>query len=341
MRIDLRSDTLTRPTPEMLLAMQEAKVGDDVYEEDPTVNLLQERLAQMFGVEAALFCPSGTMTNQIAIKALTQPQDEVICYKQAHIYKYEGGGLAFNAQLSVKLIDKQDGILKPQDIISCINPDDIHYPTTRLVALENTANRGGGAYYRLQEDIIPIRHLCNEHQLFLHLDGARLWNALAVTNEKPEDYGKTFDSISVCFSKSLGCPVGSALLGSKALIKRGKRLRKVLGGGWRQAGFLAAAVLYALDNHRERLEEDHQRAAILAEALRQKSYVKYVMPAPTNIVIFQMENTEIAQKLVNYLQSHNCWIGKISEDSCRMVTHLDFTDLMLESLLVILHQFNP
>ncbi len=264
--IDLRSDTVTKPTPGMLDAMLRAEVGDDVWGEDPTVSALEESTAHRFGMEAGLFCPSGTMTNQIAIRVHTQPQQEVICHKQSHIYLYEGGGIAYNSLASVRLLDGERGLLNAEDVAAAINPDDIHYPETALVAIENTVNKGGGACYSL-ERIASISRICQEHHLPLHLDGARVFNALVATNESPGAYGQYFDSISVCLSKGLGAPVGSVLLGSHAFIHQARRVRKVFGGGMRQAGYLAAAGLYALNHHVERLLDDHRCARVLGEGI--------------------------------------------------------------------------
>jgi len=332
MTIDLRSDTVTRPTPAILEAMLSAKVGDDVYGEDETVNLLEQRTAQMFGMEAGLFCASGTMTNQIGIKALTQPNDEIICDRLAHIYNYEGGGLASNSLLSVRLVEGNRGIISPQQIVDNINQDNIHYPHTSIVALENTVNKGGGCYYTLPQ-ISAIAEVCRQNGLFLHLDGARVWNSLVETQENPAEYGKYFDTISVCFSKGLGCPVGSVLLGSKETIKKAKRIRKVMGGGWRQAGYLAAAALYALENHIQRLRDDHQRAKILGSALQNASFVKEVYPVCTNIVIFEVQNHSSSQMIAEKFAEKGIKVSPFSKTHIRMVTHLDFNEMMLEKTL--------
>lgn len=332
MTIDLRSDTVTQPTPAMLEAMFSAKVGDDVYEEDKTVSLLENKTAKMFGMEAGLFCASGTMTNQIAIKALTQPNDEIICDKLAHIYNYEGGGLASNSLLSVRLIEGNKGIINPEQIVDNINQDNIHYPHTSIVALENTVNKGGGCYYTMPQ-IASIANICKQNNLFLHLDGARVWNSLVATQENPAEYGKYFDTISVCFSKGLGCPVGSVLLGKKAILQKAKRIRKVMGGGWRQAGYLAAAALYALDNHIDRLQEDHQKAQVLGLALQKASFVKEVYPVATNIVIFEVQNGHSSQSITEKFAARDIKVSPFSKTHIRMVTHLDFTDIMLEKTL--------
>ncbi len=273
MIIDFRSDTVTKPGAGMMEAMMKAKVGDDVFGEDPSINELETMTAAMFGMEAALYCPSGTMTNQIAIKCHTQPGDEVICDESSHVYQYEGGGIAFNSGASVKLLNGDKGRITAEQVLAAIQPDDAHRPHTSLVSLENTSNRGGGSCYDLEE-IKKIKAVCAEKKLAFHLDGARLWNALVAKNETPKQYGEAFDSISVCLSKSLGCPVGSLLLGKKDLVKKARRIRKVFGGGMRQAGFLAAAGIYALQNNIERLSEDHKHAKQIADKIAYKKICK-------------------------------------------------------------------
>jgi threonine aldolase len=335
--IDLRSDTVTKPTPGMLQAMFQAQVGDDVYEEDPTVNELQEKTARIFGMEAGLFCPSGTMTNQIAIRILTLPGDEVICDRLAHIYNYEGGGIAVNSLASVRLLYGERGRFTPQEILENINDDNVHYPRTSLVAIENTVNKGGGCYYTL-EQIASISKVCKENNLSLHLDGARVFNALVETGENPVEYGKYFDTISVCLSKGLGTPVGSVLLGSRKRIAQAKRVRKWMGGGWRQAGFLAAAGVYALDHHIQRLSEDHIRARKIAQVLQELSIVEEILPVDTNIVIFKLGSEKMTQHFLNYLKDQQVLASAFGKDKIRMVTHLEFTDTMLERLLTVLHQ---
>jgi threonine aldolase len=319
----------------MLEAMFHARVGDDVYEEDPTVNELQEKAARMFGMEAGLFCPSGTMTNQIAIKLLTQPGDEVICDRLAHIYNYEGGGIAVNSLASVRLLEGERGRFTPEDIVENINSDNLHYPRTSLVALENTVNKGGGCYYTLNQ-IAAMSEVCKSNGLSLHLDGARVFNALVATGENPTEYGKYFDTISLCLSKGLGTPVGSVLLASRLHIEKAKRIRKVLGGGWRQAGFLAAAGIYALDNHIQRLAEDHKRARTVAAHLQDMPFVKSLLPVETNIVIFQTPSPQANNDLLDYLKENNILAAAFGKDKIRFVTHLDFTDAMLEKLLEVL-----
>ncbi|NQZ79099.1 MAG: aminotransferase class I/II-fold pyridoxal phosphate-dependent enzyme, partial [Ekhidna sp.] len=279
--IDLRSDTITKPTKGMLDRMMSAKVGDDVFGDDPSVNKLQEDISEMFGMESALYCPSGTMTNQIAMRIHTQPQDEVICHKYSHVYLYEGGGMMANSLISPKLLDGERGHITSDQIVQSISPDDIHFPRTKLVVLENTMNKGGGATYDLDE-VARIRQVCNENGLKLHLDGARLFNAIVANGEDPKEYGELFDTISICFSKGLGAPVGSALLGSKTAIKQATRVRKVFGGAMRQAGYLAAACSYAIDNHVERLAEDHARAKAIGSCLEKLSFVEEVLSVDTN-----------------------------------------------------------
>lgn len=332
---DFRSDTVTRPTEEMRRAMMDAKVGDDVFGEDPSVNALQEKIAGMFGMEAAIFCPSGTMTNQIAIKVHTQPGDEVICADNAHVYVYEGGGMARNSGSQARVLHGDRGRITAQQILQAINPDDVHKPHTSLVCLENTANRGGGSCYDFEE-IKRIKEVCTEHQLKLHLDGARLFNALIAKKETPEQYGTIFDSISICLSKGLGCPVGSALLGAKDFIARAKRVRKVFGGGMRQAGFLAAAGIYALDHHIKRLAEDHTHAKQIAEALKQKDFIGEILPVETNILIFEVRGKYTAASLAQKLKENNMLVIPISANQIRMVTHLDISRELIEDTLRIL-----
>jgi threonine aldolase len=330
MIIDFRSDTVTRPGPAMLEAMQQARVGDDVFGEDPSINELEELSARMFGMEAAVFCPSGTMTNQIAIKCHTQPGDEVICDESAHIYQYEGGGIASNCGASVKLLTGDRGRISAAQVFGGINnPDDVHKARTRLVCLENTSNRGGGSCYDFEE-IKKIRQVCSSHQLGFHLDGARLWNALVAKKETPAQYGEIFDSISICLSKSLGCPVGSVLLGPEEMIKKARRIRKAFGGGMRQAGFLAAAGIYALQNNIERLAEDHVHAKEIAGIIRTRSFVKLVLPVETNIIIFETREENAAPALVQRLKEKNILAFAIAPNRVRLVVHLDITKEMVQ-----------
>ncbi|HEV7350099.1 GntG family PLP-dependent aldolase [Telluribacter sp.] len=332
MTIDLRSDTITRPTPDMQQAMWSAEVGDDVLGDDPTVNALEEKAARLFGMSAALFCPSGTMTNQLAIRVHTQPGNEVICDKLSHIYLYEGGGIMLNALSSVRLLEGDRGRVTARQVRDAINnPDDVHAPLTRLVSLENTMNKGGGAYYDFDE-IKAIRRLCDDHGLALHLDGARLFNALVETGESPAQYGLEFDSISICLSKGLGCPVGSLLLGKTEFIKKARRFRKSMGGGWRQAGYLAAAGIYALDHHVDRLKEDHSRARAIGEMLSQKAEVEAIYPIDTNIVIMQLPDSITAEDYVRQLEMMRIRAVPFGKHLVRFVTHLDFTDEHLDEL---------
>jgi threonine aldolase len=326
--IDLRSDTLTQPTAGMKEAMFAAPLGDDVFGEDPTVNALETKIAALFGMEAALFCPSGTMTNQIAIRLHTGPQKEVICHQYSHIYLYEGGGIMANSMASVKLLTGDLGKITASQVAESINPDDVHAPETTLVSLENTMNKGGGSIYTLDE-VRPIQALCQEKGIKLHLDGARLFNALVETGESPADWGAQFDTISICLSKGLGCPIGSVLLGTKADIKRAKKVRKVFGGGMRQAGFLAAAGIYALDHQVERLKEDHHRARILGEFLVQAPHVAEVLPVATNIVIARLEGIS-PEAYLQQLAAQGIKGVKFGKDLVRFVTHLDFGDDHLE-----------
>ncbi len=335
--IDLRSDTVTKPTAGMLQAMMSAKVGDDVFGEDPAVNELEEKIAGMFDMEAALFCASGTMTNQIAIKCHTQPGDEVICDRLSHIYQYEGGGIAFNSGCSVNLIDGNYGRITAEQVEAAINNrNDAHKAYSKLVSLENTANRGGGSCYNF-DDIKAIKKVCEANNLLLHLDGARLFNAIVAKNELEKDYGKIFDSVSICISKGLGAPVGSVLIGTKDFIKKARRIRKVFGGGMRQAGFLAAACMYALDNHIERLQQDHYHASRLAETLRQKDFTGEMYPVETNIIIFQVKGKYTASQLAEVLKKNDILAIAISKTQVRMVTHLNITSAMIDEAIEVIN----
>jgi len=334
---DLRSDTFTKPSPAMLEAMFKAPVGDDVFGEDPSVNKLESMAAAMFGMPAALFCPSGTMTNQIGIKCHTQPGDEVICDKVSHVYIYEGGGIASNSGSQVKAIEGNRGRISAEQVIENINPDDIHKARTSLVSLENTANRGGGSCYDFT-DFQLIKEICLQNKLSLHLDGARLWNALVAKGESPKQYGEVFDSISICLSKGLGTPVGSLLLGQHDFIKKARRVRKVFGGGMRQAGYLAAAGIYALENNIERLAEDHDHAKQIAAALAKKDFIGKIMPVETNIVIFEVTGSYTAKEFCERLKLDDILCLTISPTQVRMVTHLDITKEMLNQLVGIIAQ---
>ena len=330
--IDLRSDTVTKPTKGMLDAMFSAKVGDDVFGDDPTINKLQNKAAEMFAMEAALFCPSGTMTNQIAIKVHTKPGDEVICEQGSHVYRYEGGGIGFNSGSSVRLIQGDRGRITSKQVRENFNnPQDPHLPLSRLVVAENTANRGGGSCYELSE-LQAISEVCTDLGLGFHLDGARLFNALVKTGITPKQVGSVFDSVSICLSKGLGAPVGSLLLGSFDFISQGRRVRKVFGGGMRQAGYLAAAGIYALDQHINRLKEDHNRAQVIGNTLESCSFVKDILPIETNIVIFTLQDDVKDSEFLQKLKNDNIWAVGFGPQTIRFVTHLDFTDEMLQQL---------
>jgi threonine aldolase len=332
MKINLISDTVTKPTPEMLEYMMNAEVGDDVFKQDPTVNALEERVAKLFGKQKALFFPSGSMANQAAIKLHTQPSDQVICDKFAHIYNYEAGGASFNSGVSCKLIDGDKGMFTAAQVKEAINPNAFYYSQTSLVAVENTTNKGGGACWDFNE-LEKIKEVCDEHKLGYHLDGARLWNALVAKQETAKQYGSLFDTISVCFSKGLGCPVGSMLIGDEAIMEHAIRVRKLFGGNMRQIGYLAAAADYALDNHIDRLVDDHKRAKQLGVALENSPLVKKVEPIETNIVIFNVADGVDENEFVNKLAEKYILLISMGEGKLRMVTHLDFTDAMLEKTI--------
>lgn len=336
MTIDLRSDTVTKPSAGMLQAMMQAEVGDDVFVEDPSVIALENRLAGMFGMEAGLFCPSGTMTNQIAIKCHTQPGDEVICENMSHVYYYEGGGIAFNAGCSVRTLQGNRGRLTAAQVAENVNNKyDVHKAYTRLVSLENTANRGGGSCYDFAE-FLKIKEVCREHSLALHMDGARLFNAIVAKGENPLDYGSAFDSISICLSKGLGTPVGSVLIGKKDFITKARRVRKVFGGGMRQAGFMAAAGTYALDNNITRLAEDHANAKVLAEALAKKDFVGEIMPVETNIIIAEINGRFTSASLHAKLKELGVLTIAISPTQVRFVLHLDVTRNMVDRAVEVI-----
>jgi threonine aldolase len=340
MIIDLRSDTVTKPTQGMMQAIINAEVGDDVYKEDPTANKLEKKLADMFGMDAALFFPTGSMANQAAIKMHTQPGEQLIADKWAHVYNYEGGGVSFNSGVSCKLIDGNRGMITAAQVEENINPPDFyHSPLTSLVCLENTTNKGGGACYDFSE-IEKIRKVCNNHNLGLHLDGARIWNALVAKKEDPKDYGKVFETISVCLSKGLGTPMGSVLLGKSEIMKKAMRTRKVLGGGMRQIGFMAAGGIYALDNHLDRLADDHKKASEISELLSKQSYIKKVEPTETNIVIFYLAEHISEEKFMDDLLQKNIKISSMGQEKLRIVTHLDYTDEMHDNFLKILNNYS-
>ena len=327
--IDLRSDTFTKPTPEMLDFMFKAQVGDDVFGEDPTVNELEIRTAQLFGMEAGLFCPSGTMTNQIAIKAHTQPGDELICSRESHIYCYEGGGIAYNAGVSARLIEGESGLITANDVLKNINAVEDYLANTSLVSVENTSNRGGGICYQFS-DLEEISSVCRSHGLKYHLDGARIFNAIVAKNENPLEYGQLFDSISICFSKGLGAPVGSVLIGDKAFIKKARRIRKVMGGGMRQAGYLAAAGIFALENNVNRLFIDHENTKSLALSALKNNYVESVIKPETNILMLNISSEITGQEFTNKLKEKKIFSLAIGPQKIRMITHLDISQDQIE-----------
>ncbi len=336
--IDLRSDTITIPTKAMLEYMFSAKVGDDVWEEDQTAKELENYLANLFSKEAALFCPSGTMTNQIAIRVHTNIGDEVICDRLSHIYNYEGGGIASNSGVSVRLLEGDFGRISLDQIKKNINPDDVHFPRTSLVCLENTVNKGGGVCYDYI-DMQDISKYCRENQLMFHLDGARVFNALVARSDSANKYGKLFDSISVCLSKGLGAPIGSVLIGDSDFIKKAKRVRKSFGGGMRQIGYLAAAGIYALHNNVERLAEDHNRAKIIADSLQKMHCIENLRPVETNIILFDVKEAYIAG-FKKILESKNIQPSFLGSNTVRFVTNLGFSDDHLEVLCLALKKLN-
>ncbi len=330
--IDLRSDTVTKPTIEMKSFMMDAKLGDDVFEDDPSVRHLEDMAASIFGKEAGLFCPSGTMTNQIALMTHLKPGDEVICSRESHIYNYEGGGIARNAGASVRLIERKTGLLTVNDIADNINPDDVHQPVTKLVALENTCNRGGGNCYDINE-IKAIKEFCDKIGLPVHLDGARLFNAIVKKGHSAEDYGACFDSISICLSKGLGAPLGSLLLGDAHFIKIARRNRKVLGGGMRQVGIVASAGTYALNHHVDRLKDDHEHAQIIANALANCSWINQVLDVETNIIVASLKDDFEPLKFLHKLEDNGVLAIPFGKGKIRMVTHLDVSSENVEKVV--------
>ena len=339
MIIDLISDTVTKPTPKMLESMMNAKVGDDVFKMDSTTNELQKKAAAMFGMEDALFFPSGTMANQTAIKLHTQPGDKLFCDKYAHVYNYEGGGAAFNSGVTCKLINGDRGMFTAKQLQEAIiGRSDIHVPYSSLVCIENTTNKGGGACWDFSE-LEKLQKLSKQNNLAFHLDGARLFNALVAKNESPEQYGALFDTISICLSKGLGAPIGSILLGSKVHIAKALRIRKLLGGAMRQVGFLAAAGIYALDNHVERLAEDHKKAKEIGQVLEEVSYVTKVETIETNIVIFYVHKKIGDTNFIQKMAAKNILLTPMGEGKIRIVTHLNYTNKMHQILLKELKNF--
>jgi len=334
--INLISDTITRPNKEMLSYMMQAEVGDDVFGDDPTVLALQKKISEMFGMEAALFFPSGTMANQTAIKIHTQPAEQIICDKWSHVYNYESGGASFHSGVSCKLIDGNRGMFKAEQLTEVINDPELYYlPISSLAVVENTTNKGGGACWDYSE-LEKIKNVCAKNGLAYHLDGARLFNALVAKNESPEQYGKLFDSISICLSKGLGAPIGSLLLSSEENIRKAIRIRKLFGGGMRQVGYLAAAGIYALDNNIDRLHSDHERAKKIGMALEKSEWVLKVEPIETNIIIFNLHKHLDEKVFLTNLEREHIKIISMGEGKLRIVTHLDFTDAMLEKVLSVL-----
>ncbi len=333
--INLISDTITKPTKAMLDYMYSAEVGDDVFGEDPTINRLQEKAASMFGKEAALYCPSGTMTNQIAIKVNTKPLDEMICDHYSHVYQYETGGYAFNSGVAVNLIQGQYGKVTAEQVKAAIKPVYDWLPISKLVVLENSCNKGGGSYYTLDE-IRPIKKVCDDNGLILHLDGARLFNVMVETKEDPKDIGAEFDTISICISKGLGAPVGSLLIGPKDKIREARRFRKVMGGGMRQAGYLAAACEYALDHNVIRLKDDNDRAKILGAEVEKLSYIASVYPVHTNIVIFELGNGLQSDEVVEKLKSKGVICAAFGATMVRFVTHMHIGDDEVNDVISIM-----
>lgn len=336
--INLVSDTVTKPTKKMREIMANAEVGDDVFSEDPSVNALQEMAADMFGKEAALFCPSGTMVNQIAIKVHTNPLDEMICDVNSHVYQYETGGYGFHSGIGVNLIEGTNGKITAGQIKSHIKPVFDWLPISKLVVLENSCNKGGGSYYT-SDEIKPIHDLCKAKNLALHLDGARLFNVLVETGESTKAMGKLFDSISICLSKGLGAPVGSILIGDREFIREARRFRKVMGGGMRQAGIIAAAGQYALENHVDRLKEDNDRAKRIAAFLASMPYIKEIRPVQTNILVFDLQEKYDSQDFMEFLADRNILCKPISGTTMRFVTHLDFIEDMMGELFQALEAF--
>ncbi|MDE0869324.1 MAG: aminotransferase class I/II-fold pyridoxal phosphate-dependent enzyme [Candidatus Poseidoniaceae archaeon] len=333
-RVDLRSDTVTQPTPSMREAMNRAVVGDDVLGDDPTVTQLEQRLAALCGKEAGLFVPSGTMSNAIALRAHTSPGDEIITAKNSHIYLYEGGGYAALCGASIALVDVHGGLMRVEDVERAIRKQAgslSHYPDGSLVCVENTSNRGGGACYP-QETLDAIAALAKENDCATHMDGARIFNAAVATNTSVARMVRDYDSISICFSKGLGAPVGSVLIGSTAFIARAHRWRKMFGGGMRQAGILAAACLYALDNNIDRLEDDHRRTRVLAEAIDQLEGFEVEMhTVETNMVYFQSKVP--ATQVMEQLQTSGIDVMDIQPHACRIVVHLHITDEDIQRIL--------
>lgn len=333
MEINLISDTVTKPSPEMLQAMINAKVGDDVFKQDPTVNAFEKMVADLFGMEAALFFPSGTMANQTAIKLNTNPGDQIICDKWSHIHLYEAGGASFNSGVNFNLLDGQRGMITAEQVAAGINdPEFYHAPLSKMVSIENTTNKGGGACYNIEE-LQKIKQVCVDNNLKYHLDGARLWNALVAKKQHPKQYGVLFDTISVCFSKGLGAPIGSVLVSDAETMHKALRIRKIFGGNMRQSGYLAAAGIYALQNNIKRLEDDHRRAKELGQLLQQLPWVANVSPTETNIVIFEVKKPLTEKQVIDTLKAKGILISSMGQGKLRMVTHLDYKQVLHEYVM--------
>lgn len=340
MEINLISDTVTKPSPEMLKAMFNAKVGDDVFKQDPTVNEFERVVANLFGMEAALFFPTGTMANQTAIKLNTNPGDQIICDKWSHIHLYESGGASANSGVNFNLLDGNRGMITAEQVKEGVNdPEFYHVPLSKMVGIENTTNKGGGACYEISE-LQKIKQVCVDHNLKYHLDGARLWNAMIAKKQQPKQFGELFDTISVCFSKGLGAPIGSVLLGDAETMHRALRIRKIFGGNLRQSGYLAAAGIYSLQNNINRLEEDHRRAKELAKQLERCPWVAVVEPVETNIVIFSAKAPIQDQEVISKLKQKGIAISLLAKGKLRIVTHLDYKQVMHEYVLEALEKMN-
>ena len=336
MEINLISDTVTKPSAEMLKAMFAAKVGDDVFKQDPTVNEFERIVANLFGMEAALFFPSGTMANQTAIKLNTNPGDQIICDKWSHIHLYESGGASFNSGVNFNLLDGNRGMISAEQVKNGINdPEFYHAPLSKMVGIENTTNKGGGACYDIDE-LVKIKQVCVDNNLKFHLDGARLWNAMIAKKQHPKQFGELFDTISVCFSKGMGCPIGSVLLSDAETMRKALRIRKIFGGNLRQSGYLAAAGIYALQNNINRLEDDHNRAKELGNTLQKLSWVASVQPVETNIVVFSVIDTIEEKQVIEKLKQKGVAISLLAKNTLRMVTHLDYKQVMHEYVIDVL-----
>ena len=339
MRVDLRSDTITKPSQEMKEFMLKAEVGDDVFGEDPSINALENKICKLFGTEGAMFTPTATMSNQIALKLLTNPLDEIICDRTSHIYNYEVGGYAFHSGCSIRYLEGDRGIITADAIAKNINAEDVHKTITKLVSLENTANRGGGKIYPINE-IENIRKVCDNNQLNLHLDGSRLFNALVETKEEASVYGKLFDTITLCFSKGLGCAFGSVLTGKNMHLKKARRIRKVFGGGMRQAGIMAAGCIYALENNIDRLRQDHQLAKYIEQQLMMCNFVSDILPVETNIIIFKLHDNINDKSFIDHLAQNDIHAFAIGDNWVRFVTHLDISADMAEHTRTVLGKMN-